>query len=259
MHILSAPAAAHRVSHRSHPPISCCTSALRHTRSAVDLETSKGALWFRMYATAAARQDGLLLLCGGRSDNGQPLNDAYGLARHRDGRWEWASAPSNMPVGRYQHAAVFVGARLHVSGGSLGGGTMVDKKDSILILDSTAGMWASPVCEGTDDMSKRCRCAPVRRAANMHHRESRAAYYTPALLQCAARPPRFATCKKPWHAGGGIVCVTAAAGCSWHTVSCVSHALPPDIQARRSCCWALHLYSWRSRRLHTALGPSPRG
>ena len=113
----------------------------------------------RMYATAAARQDGLLLLCGGRSDKGQPLNDAYGLARHRDGRWEWASAPSNMPVGRYQHAAVFVGARLHVSGGSLGGGKMVDKKDSILILDSTAGMWASPQREGTDDLSRRCRCA----------------------------------------------------------------------------------------------------
>lgn len=113
-----------------------------------------------MYATAAARQDGLLLLCGGRSEKGHPLNDAYGLARHRDGRWEWAAAPNNMPVGRYQHAAVFVGARLHVSGGSLGGGKMVDKKDSILILDSTAGMWASPaVREGSDDLSRRCRRA----------------------------------------------------------------------------------------------------
>ena len=116
----------------------------------------------RMYATAAARQDGLLLLCGGRSEKGHPLNDAYGLARHRDGRWEWAAAPNNMPVGRYQHAAVFVGARLHVSGGSLGGGKMVDKKDSILILDSTAGMWASPaVREGSDDLSRRCRHAPA--------------------------------------------------------------------------------------------------
>ena len=113
----------------------------------------------RMYATAAARQDGLLLLCGGRSSDGKPLEDAYGLARHRDGRWEWASAPSQMPVGRYQHAAVFVGARLHVSGGSLGGGKMVDKKDSILILDSTAGMWATPVREGSDDLSRRCRHA----------------------------------------------------------------------------------------------------
>ena len=47
----------------------------------------------RMYATAAARSDGLLLLCGGRDADGIPLGDAYGLARHRDGRWEWAAAP----------------------------------------------------------------------------------------------------------------------------------------------------------------------
>lgn len=47
----------------------------------------------RMYATAAARNDGLLLLCGGRDESGVPLGDAYGLARHRDGRWEWATAP----------------------------------------------------------------------------------------------------------------------------------------------------------------------
>ena len=51
----------------------------------------------RMYATAAARSDGLLLLCGGRDAEGVPLGDAYGLARHRDGRWEWAAAPGKMP------------------------------------------------------------------------------------------------------------------------------------------------------------------
>jgi protein phosphatase len=45
----------------------------------------------RMYATAAARSDGLLLLCGGRDTGGASLSDAYGLARHRDGRWEWVS------------------------------------------------------------------------------------------------------------------------------------------------------------------------
>ena len=50
----------------------------------------------RMYATAAARSDGLLLLCGGRDESGTPLGDAYGLARHRDGRWEWATAPGRI-------------------------------------------------------------------------------------------------------------------------------------------------------------------
>ena len=51
-----------------------------------------------MYATAAARSDGLLLLCGGRDAEATPLGDAYGLARHRDGRWEWAAAPGE-PTG----------------------------------------------------------------------------------------------------------------------------------------------------------------
>jgi hypothetical protein len=79
----------------------------------------------RMYATAAARTDGLLLLCGGRDATGVALSDAYGFARHRDGRWEWHAAPGQMPVGRYQHGTVFVGARLHISGGAVGGGRMV--------------------------------------------------------------------------------------------------------------------------------------
>lgn len=79
----------------------------------------------RMYATAAARGDGLLLLCGGRDAGGTPLGDAYGFARHRDGRWEWHAAPGAMPTGRYQHGAIFVGNRLHISGGAVGGGRMV--------------------------------------------------------------------------------------------------------------------------------------
>jgi len=36
----------------------------------------------------------------------QPLSSAYGLAKHRDGRWEWAIAPGVSPSPRYQHAAV---------------------------------------------------------------------------------------------------------------------------------------------------------
>ena len=78
-----------------------------------------------MYATAAARGDGLLLLCGGRDAGGTPMGDAYGFARHRDGRWEWHAAPGAMPTGRYQHGAIFVGNRLHISGGAVGGGRMV--------------------------------------------------------------------------------------------------------------------------------------
>mmetsp|Transcript_3467 Transcript_3467/g.7218 ORF Transcript_3467/g.7218 Transcript_3467/m.7218 type:complete len:903 (-) Transcript_3467:555-3263(-) len=95
----------------------------------------------RMYATASARADGLLLLCGGREASNSPVGDAYGLARHRDGRWEWARAPGVSPSSRYQHAAVFVGARLHVNGGALGGGRMVDDSAAWAVLDTEAGQW----------------------------------------------------------------------------------------------------------------------
>ncbi|CAF1833683.1 unnamed protein product [Brassica oleracea var. botrytis] len=95
-----------------------------------------------MYATASARSDGLLiLLCGGRDANSVPLASAYGLAKHRDGRWEWAIAPGVSPSARFQHAAVFVNARLHVSGGALGGGRMVEDSSSVAVLDTAAGVW----------------------------------------------------------------------------------------------------------------------
>ncbi|KAL8140906.1 hypothetical protein V2J09_006927 [Rumex salicifolius] len=94
-----------------------------------------------MYATASARSDGLLLLCGGRDASSVPLPSAYGLAKHRDGRWEWAIAPGVSPSPRYQHAAVFVNARLHVSGGALGGGRMVEDSSSVAVLDTAAGVW----------------------------------------------------------------------------------------------------------------------
>lgn len=95
----------------------------------------------RMYATASARADGMLLLCGGRDSSGLPQSDAYGLLKHRDGRWEWTLAPGVSPSPRYQHAAVFVDARLHVSGGALRGGRMVEGLPAISVLDTAAGFW----------------------------------------------------------------------------------------------------------------------
>ncbi|KAE8729391.1 Serine/threonine-protein phosphatase BSL2-like protein [Hibiscus syriacus] len=94
-----------------------------------------------MYATASARSDGILLLCGGRDANSVPLASAYGLAKHRDGRSEWAIAPGVSPSPRYQYAAVFVNVRLHVSGGALGGGRMVEDSSSVAVLDTAAGVW----------------------------------------------------------------------------------------------------------------------
>ncbi|ERM93688.1 hypothetical protein AMTR_s00004p00179740, partial [Amborella trichopoda] len=70
-----------------------------------------------------------------------PLADAYGLLKHRDGRWEWTLAPGIPPSPRYQHAAAFVGARLHVSGGVLRGGRAVEGEATVSVLDTAAGVW----------------------------------------------------------------------------------------------------------------------
>ncbi|XP_060179185.1 serine/threonine-protein phosphatase BSL1 [Lycium barbarum] len=95
----------------------------------------------RMYATASARTDGMFLLCGGRDASGTPLADAYGLLMHRNGQWEWTLAPGVAPSPRYQHAAVFVGARLHVTGGALRGGRGVEGEAAVAVLDTAAGVW----------------------------------------------------------------------------------------------------------------------
>ncbi|XP_062086937.1 serine/threonine-protein phosphatase BSL1 isoform X3 [Humulus lupulus] len=95
----------------------------------------------RMYATASARSDGMFLLCGGRDASGTPMADAYGLLMHRNGQWEWTLAPGVSPSSRYQHAAVFVGARLHVTGGALRGGRGVEGEAAIAVLDTAAGVW----------------------------------------------------------------------------------------------------------------------
>ncbi|KAJ9187711.1 hypothetical protein P3X46_003135 [Hevea brasiliensis] len=95
----------------------------------------------RMYATASARSDGMFLLCGGRDSSGMALGDAYGLLMHRNGQWEWTLAPGVSPSPRYQHAAVFVGARLHVTGGALRGGRSVESDAAVAVLDTAAGVW----------------------------------------------------------------------------------------------------------------------
>ncbi|KAI7757818.1 hypothetical protein M8C21_027177 [Ambrosia artemisiifolia] len=95
----------------------------------------------RMYATASARSDGMFLLCGGRDSSGVPLADAYGLLMHKNGQWKWTLAPGVSPSSRYQHAAVFVGTRLHVTGGALRGGRVVDGESAVAVLDTAAGVW----------------------------------------------------------------------------------------------------------------------
>ncbi|KAG5060152.1 Serine/threonine-protein phosphatase BSL3 [Glycine soja] len=46
-----------------------------------------------------------------------------------------------MVVGNGQLPQVFVNARVHVSGGALGGGRMVEDTSSVVVLDIVVGVW----------------------------------------------------------------------------------------------------------------------
>lgn len=39
----------------------------------------------------------MMVIFGGRSLDGQPRNDTWGLRRHRDGKWDWVKAPCILP------------------------------------------------------------------------------------------------------------------------------------------------------------------
>lgn len=61
-----------------------------------------------MYHSAAVCtsgiSNGMLIVFGGRSNASGALNDAWGLCRHRDGRWDWVNAPTRnkiVPTERY--------------------------------------------------------------------------------------------------------------------------------------------------------------
>ena len=63
-----------------------------------------------------------------------------------------------MPAARYQHSAVFVGARLHTSGGAVGGGRIVEESCAVVVLDTGAGLWCRTTATSSpaEDWTRRC-------------------------------------------------------------------------------------------------------
>src|SRR5688572_11290864 len=64
---------------------------------------------------------GMIVIFGGRSTQQTPLNDTWGLRRHKSGVWDWIKPPSkpnqSQPLARYQHSSIFVGSLMFVLGG----------------------------------------------------------------------------------------------------------------------------------------------
>ena len=90
----------------------------------------------RVYHSAALCEEGkatgMMVVYGGRREvkkdhNGSQrelamsaLNDVWGLVKHRNGTWDWATPPRTdnyTPIGRYQHTVCFLGSKLVIIGG----------------------------------------------------------------------------------------------------------------------------------------------
>lgn len=60
----------------------------------------------------------MIVVFGGRNSENNPLNDSWGLRRHRMGHWDWVRAPQkSSPSVRYQHSSLFLGSLMIVVGG----------------------------------------------------------------------------------------------------------------------------------------------
>jgi protein phosphatase len=103
----------------------------------------------RVYHSAAHCQSGaatgMIVIFGGRSgDRQDALNDAWGLRKHRDGRWDWVQAPYHhngiRPKARYQHSGLFLGSLMFIIGGRAS-----DMPDNLRldIFDTETSEWHS--------------------------------------------------------------------------------------------------------------------
>ena len=62
---------------------------------------------------------GMMIIFGGRDSNKKPLNDIYGLRRHRNGSWTWTKAEinNNLLIARYNHSVVIYDNLMIIIGG----------------------------------------------------------------------------------------------------------------------------------------------
>lgn len=97
----------------------------------------------RVYHSAAVCNygyaNGMMVIFGGRSKNGNFLNDMWGLRRHRNGSWDWTKAPyKGNPKERHQHSSIFCGNFFI----NLGGRTNSDGDNlPIEIYDTDTSEW----------------------------------------------------------------------------------------------------------------------
>ena len=85
----------------------------------------------------------MIIVYGGRNDKGSPLNDCWGLRKHRNGTWDWVLAPYEdgyEPHKRFQHTVTFFYNFLIVIGGR---NTPENKQIPIEIYDTQTSKWVN--------------------------------------------------------------------------------------------------------------------
>ena len=84
----------------------------------------------------------MIVVFGGRGQEQMALNDAWGLRKHRDGKWDWVVAPykttTTVPQGRYQHSAVFMHSCMILMGGR---GNNSNESLSLDVYDTENSEW----------------------------------------------------------------------------------------------------------------------
>ena len=85
----------------------------------------------------------MIIVYGGRNEKGSPLNDCWGLRKHRNGTWDWVLAPYDEgyePQKRFQHTITFFYNFLIVIGGR---NSSENKQIPIEIYDTQTSKWVS--------------------------------------------------------------------------------------------------------------------
>lgn len=131
-------------------------SKLTNDIHVINVEDSKNNEWIRLEPNSDLPQPrmyhsfntckfgtakGMMIVFGGRAENGSALNDIWGFRRHRDGRWDWTKAPYQNfePTKRFQHTAAFYYKFLII----LGGRTDDEAKDiPIQLYDTDTSRWS---------------------------------------------------------------------------------------------------------------------
>ena len=84
----------------------------------------------------------MIITFGGRDEKGSPLNDCWGLRKHRNNTWDWVLAPYDEgyePKKRYQHTNTFIYNFLIVLGGR--SNSPENKQIPIEIYDTQTSKW----------------------------------------------------------------------------------------------------------------------